>query len=344
MTEHSSIPTGASADGLKDNFADGLTGSVTVGLTDKIIAGYRLGYDEAVRLAREVPADELCRIAGELRLFFHEKHVDTCSIMNARSGRCPEDCKWCSQSKHHKAEIDVYPLVGVDEAVAMAMHNAEKGVGRFSLVTSGRAMTDAEIDKACGIFNEIGQRCGIRLCASMGLLTKPQLQRLYDSGVKRYHCNLETAPSYFPQLCTTHTTEDKIRTIRWAQEVGMEVCSGGIIGMGESLEQRIELAVTLRDIGVRSIPVNVLNPIKGTLLEGTEQLTDDEVLRSFAMFRIVCPDAHIRFAGGRLRVKHLERRLLHSGVSASIVGDMLTTSGSAIDGDKDMFTEEGFSV
>lgn len=124
----------------------------------------------------------------------------------------------------------------------------------------------------------------------------------------------------------------------------MEVCSGGIIGMGESLEQRIELAVTLRDLGVKSMPVNVLNPIKGTRLEDAPRLGDDELLRSFAIFRIVCPDAHIRFAGGRLLVKHLERRLLHSGVSASIVGDMLTTSGSAIDSDKAMFTEEGFSV
>lgn len=182
----------------------------------------------------------------------------------------------------------------------------------------------------------------MRLCASMGLLTKPQLQKLFECGVMRYHCNLETAPSYFPELCSTHTVADKIRTIHWAQEVGMEVCSGGIIGMGETLEQRIELAVTLRELGVKSIPVNVLNPIKGTLLENALPLADDDVLRSFAMFRIICPDAHIRFAGGRLLVKHLERRLLHSGVSASIVGDMLTTSGAAIDSDKEMFTEEGF--
>ncbi len=311
-------------------------------LAGEIIAGRRLGYEEAVRLANDASADELCRVAGELRLHFHGMDFDTCSIMNARSGRCPEDCKWCSQSKFHSADVDVYPLVGATEALEMARHNESKGVGRFSLVTSGRAMTDPEIEKACGIFSAIGRECGIKLCASMGLLTKPQLQKLFDCGVKRYHCNLETAPSYFPSLCTTHTTEDKIRTIRWAQEVGMDVCSGGIIGMGETLEQRVELAVALRDIGVRSIPVNVLNPIRGTRLEAAAPLKDDEVLRSFAMFRIVCPEAHIRFAGGRILVKHLERRLLHSGVSASIVGDMLTTSGSAIDGDKAMFSQEGF--
>ncbi len=311
-------------------------------LTAEIIAGRRLEYEEAVRLAHESTSDELCRMAGELRLHFHGRDFDTCSIMNARSGRCPEDCKWCSQSKFHKTNIKVYPLVGAAEAVAMAGHNAAKGVRRFSLVTSGRAMTDAEIEKVCEIFSAIRGECSMRLCASMGLLTKPQLQKLYECGVMRYHCNLETAPSYFPELCSTHTVADKIRTIHWAQEVGMEVCSGGIIGMGETLEQRIELAVTLRELGVKSIPVNVLNPIKGTLLENALPLADDDVLRSFAMFRIICPDAHIRFAGGRLLVKHLERRLLHSGVSASIVGDMLTTSGAAIDSDKEMFTEEGF--
>jgi biotin synthase len=235
-------------------------------------------------------------------------------------------------------------LVGREEAVAMARHNASKGVRRFSLVTSGRAMSDAGIEKACAIFDAIRKETDISLCASMGLLSKPQLARLREHGVGRYHCNLETAPSFFPSLCTTHTIEDKIRTIEWAQEAGMEVCSGGIIGMGENLEQRVELAVTLRELGVRSIPVNILNPIPGTRLASVEPLTDEELLRSFAMFRIVCPDAHIRFAGGRLQVEKLERQLLHSGVSASIMGDMLTTCGSSIDRDKAMFAREGFTV
>lgn len=313
-------------------------------LAREIIAGRRLGYDEVVELVHEATAEELCGLADALRIHFHGRDIDTCSIMNARSGRCPEDCKWCSQSKFHKTDIDVYPLVGVDEALEMARHNEAKGVRRFSLVTSGRTMTDAEIGKTCEIVSALGRECRMELCASLGLLSKPQLQRLFDCGVRRYHCNLETAPSYFPSLCSTHTTEDKIRTIGWAREVGMSICSGGIIGMGESLEQRIELAVTLRGIGVKSIPVNVLNPIRGTRLEASEPLTDDEVLRTYAMFRIVCPDAHIRFAGGRLLIKHLERRLLHSGVSASIVGDMLTTSGSAIDADRAMFAEEGFTA
>lgn len=314
-----------------------------IDLEQRIKSGHRLSRDEAVALAAATPTDDLCMLAGRLREHFHGNFVDTCSIINARSGRCPEDCKWCSQSRHHKTNIDIYPLIGSDEAVAMARNNAHKGVRRFSLVTSGRGMTDSDIDKACRIFRDVAHGVDISLCASMGLLSASQLRRLRDAGVSRYHCNLETAPSYFPHLCSTHTTGDKIETLRHARDAGMEICSGGIIGMGETPEQRIELAVALRELGVASIPVNVLNPIPGTPLEKMPPLSDDEILRSMAMFRIVVPDAHIRFAGGRNAIKHLERRLLHVGVSASIVGDMLTTSGSDIETDKRMFREEGFA-
>jgi biotin synthase len=283
--------------------------------------------------------------AGRLRLEHLGRDFDTCSIMNARSGRCSEDCKWCAQSAHHAAECEVYPLVSVHEAVAQARHNAAKGVRRFSLVTSGRTMSPAEVRQAAEIYKAVAAACPqLKLCASMGLLGREELQVLYDAGVRRYHCNLETAPSFFPALCTTHTTADKLRTLQAAREVGMDVCSGGIIGMGETREQRIELAETLRELGVKSIPVNVLSPIAGTPLEGLEPLPDDEVVHAVAMMRILNPDAHIRLAGGRERIKHLQRRLLHGGVSACIVGDMLTTAGSDIDTDRKMFTEEGFEL
>ena len=310
----------------------------------RIVNGESISYEEAVRMAREWQVEDLCELADRLRRRYNGNRIDTCSIMNARSGRCQEDCKWCSQSKLHTSDIEIYPLVGADEAVELATYNAGKGIGRFSLVTSGRTMSDGDIEKSSEIYRRIGEKSDIYLCASMGLLSREQLQKLYDAGVRRYHCNLETAPSYFSSLCSTHTTQDKIDTINAAREVGMEVCSGGIIGMGETMEHRVELAVTLRDMGIKSIPLNVLNPIPGTKLEGTPALSDDELLRSAAIFRIVNPEAHIRFAGGRTLFKHLERRLLHSGVSASILGDMLTTEGSEIDRDKKMFAEEGFTV
>ena len=162
--------------------------------------------------------------------------------------------------------------------------------------------------------------------------------------MRRYHCNLETAPSFFPSLCSTHTTEQKLRTIAWAREAGLEICCGGIIGMGETEEQRVEFALAVRDTGAVSIPVNVLNPIPGTPLENLPPLTDSEVLRTMAMMRIVHPEADIRLAGGRNRIKHLEARLFACGVSASIVGDLLTTAGSDIDTDRRVLKNMGFEL
>ena len=310
-------------------------------LEKEIINGRRLSYGEAAELARTTTDEELGALADALRQHFHGSEVDLCSIMNARSGRCPQDCKWCAQSAHYPTTVEVYPLVGAREAVRMARHNAEKGVRRFSLVTSGRTMTDDEVQAACGIYREIGRTVpNLSLCASMGLLGSAQLRALHDAGVGRYHCNLETAPSFFPSLCTTHTVTDKIETLRRAQEAGMDVCSGGIIGVGETEEHRIELAVTLRGLNVASIPLNVLVPIAGTPLATAAPLSDSEIARCVALFCIIAPQARIRLAGGRTMIgRTLESRLLHSGISALITGEMLTTSGSDIDSDIAM-TEE----
>ncbi len=315
-----------------------------VTLEEKIAAGYQLGYDEAVELMHTTPAEEFYELAHRLRTRYQGKKFETCSIMNARSGRCSENCKWCAQSKFHKTNIEVYPLVSEEAALKEALHNASKGVERFSLVTSGRTLSAADTDCICSIYRHIKQYTPIHLCASLGLLTKEQLVRLRESGVERYHCNMETAPSYFVKLCTTHTPEEKMQTITWAKEAGLSICSGGIIGMGESAEQRIELAVTLQKIGVDSIPVNVLNPIPGTPLADVKPLEDAEVLVAMAMMRIINPTANIRLAGGRNMIKHIEEKALYCGVSASIVGDLLTTAGSDIDTDKAMFRRCGFEL
>lgn len=313
-------------------------------LMEEIVAGRRLSYEEALELLEGSCSDGLLWLGNKLRETFKGNKFDTCSILNARSGRCSEDCKWCSQSAHHRSEVDIYPLVSKEQALKAAKHNAERGIRRFSLVTSGRTMNSSAIERSAEMYRAIGDEYNIELCASMGLLNREQLQSLYDSGVRRYHCNLETAPSFFPNLCSTHTIEEKIATIKHAQEMGMEVCSGGILGMGESMEHRVELAITLRELGIRSIPLNLLNPIEGTKLENQPLLEDDEVLRSVAIFRILNPDADIRLAGGRILYKHLERSLLRGGVSASIMGDMLTTSGAKIDEDRELFLSEGFEL
>ena len=314
------------------------------GLEKKIEEGYRPDYDEALSLMRSLSLEDLCALAHALRLRYQGKRVDMCSIMNARSGKCGEDCKWCSQSRFHHTDIEVYPLVDAEAALREAVHNASKGVSRFSLVTSGRTLSPADTERICAIYRRIGSECPIKLCASLGLLNREQLFQLKESGVTRYHCNLETAPSYFPQLCTTHTIEEKLQTIEWAREVGLEICSGGIIGMGESEEQRVEFALAIRQTGAVSIPVNILNPIPGTRLAGMPPLKDEEVIRAVVMIRILNPEASVRLAGGRSRIKAVEPELFRCGISGSIVGDLLTTTGSDIDTDKAMFLRLGFEL
>lgn len=308
----------------------------------KIESGADFSFEEALEFCRDTPLGRLCEAADALRKKYFQNKIETCSIVNARSGRCPENCKWCAQSAHYKTSAEVYPLMRPDEILKKACEADRLGIRRFSFVTSGRALTDADVDSVCECCALILKSTSLKLCASLGLLNKGQLAKLKAAGIGRYHCNLETAPSFFPKLCSTHTPEDKIATLRAAREAGMELCSGGIIGMGESFEQRVELAFALRRVGADSIPVNILNPIKGTPLEGEPALSEGDILRAFATFRIVNPKAQIRFAGGRTNILDFQRKALKSGVSAAIVGDMLTTVGAKVSEDFKMFSEMGY--
>ena len=315
-------------------------------LKNKVLEGASITEDEAMSLVdlTDQEYDELLEAATEITARFGSKDFDSCSIINARSGRCPEDCKWCAQSAHHTTDISVYPLVDRETCMNLADYNHRKGIGRFSLVTSGRTVSGKALDTICDYYRELSSREGMGLCASMGLLDAEALRRLREAGVKRYHCNLESAPSYFPTLCSTHTIEDKIRTIEAAREAGMEVCSGGIIGMGESMAQRVEFALTLRRISPVSIPINILCPIPGTPLENAAPLTEREVLQTVALFRLIHPRAVLRFAGGRgLLSTETQRKALRIGINGSIMGDLLTTIGAQIDEDIDMIRECGYN-
>ena len=284
-------------------------------------------FAEAERLTREVAP----------------RRFDMCSIVNGKSGKCSENCKWCAQSAHHTTNCEVYGIIAPEECLRHATANEAQGIRRFSIVNSGRAATDAEIDTLIERFLQLKATTSLELCASLGLLKAPALKRLYDAGVRRYHCNLETSPKYFPQLCTTHTIEDKIETLKAAKAVGMEICSGGIIGMGETEADRIDLAFTLRELDVSSIPINILSPIPGTPLEHTPLLSDHEILRTIALFRLIHPTAYLRFAGGRARLSAATlEAALRIGINAAIEGDLLTTLGNTVAQDKAFILRAGY--
>lgn len=299
----------------------------------------------ALKFAQEKSTQELLGLAEKLTDVLRHEGFDTCSIINAKSGRCPEDCRWCAQSAHWRTSIKEYRLLDKETIVEAAMSSHDKGIGRFSFVTSGRKLNAKEIETLCETAESIHRHCNISLCVSGGLLDREQLQRLNNSGIQRYHCNLEAAPSYFTELCTTHSQEQKIETLQNALSVGMDICSGGIIGMGETEAQRIELAFVLKDLGVKSVPVNVLNPIDGTPLGNCPKISEEEILRTIALFRLIMPEARLRFAGGVARLsKENLRKAYKVGINAAIMGDMLTTAGTDISTNFGIIRSAGYEI
>lgn len=312
-------------------------------LRDRVLNGEPLSKNQALQL-REAELEPLCDAADEIRRHFCGGGFDLCSIVNGKSGRCPEDCKYCAQSARYNAGAEEYPLLDCGELAERAASDHRRGVLRFSVVTSGRTLTAAETDAVCRGYRAIGERCGVSRCASHGLLSYGQLAALREAGVTRYHCNLETSRRYFPQICTTHTYDDKLKVLENAARAGLTVCSGGIIGMGETMEDRIDLALELRRLGVRSVPVNILSPIPGTPFAALPPLPEAEIRRTVALFRFLLPDAVLRLAGGRGQLPDKGASLFRGGANAAITGDMLTTAGYSVETDLALVKQLGFEV
>lgn len=317
---------------------------MVLNLADEIIKGRRLGRKDDLSIFIRADLEELCRGADRIREELCGSRVELCSIINGRSGRCSEDCKFCAQSAYHQTNISEYGFLDKETILKDCEMHDKKGVHRYSIVTAGRTLEGEDLKKACEIYREMEQRFSIKLCASHGLLTKEAFMLLKESGVEMYHENIETSRRYFREICSTHSFDDKIRGIIFAHEVGLKVCSGGIIGMGESFEDRMDMALTLGEFQVESIPVNVLTPLKGTPFENLPILSESEILRTLAMFRYLNPTASIRLASGRIFMKNSGAKAFHSGINATITGDMLTTSGNNIDEDKIMLKELGFEI
>ncbi len=312
-------------------------------LKQEVLAGYQINKEEALWLSGQ-PLEELCPAADEIRQKFCGNQFDLCTIINGKSGKCTEDCKYCAQSSYYQTDVESYPLLGTDELLKQAEYNSQRGVPRYSIVTSGKKLSSREVGQVCESIKKIKESVDISVCVSFGLLGEADFRKVKEAGAVRVHNNLEASEGYFPSVCTTHTQQDKINSLKAARNAGLSVCSGGIMGLGERMEDRISLAMALRELEVGSVPLNMLNPIPGTPYEYNERLTEDDMCRIVAVFRFILPKAFIRLAGGRGLMEEKGRKCFQSGANAAITGDMLTTAGITIQQDLQMLEELGYQV
>lgn len=271
--------------------------------------------------------DELLKMSSQ----YMSNNVEFCSLVNARSGKCSQNCKYCAQSSHYRTDIEDYPLIDKKEVVKAALEAKDNGVIRFAVVTSGKSPDEENFDKILEFIDELNKQEGIRSCASIGILTEEQAKKLAEHGLKRVHHNINTSESYYSDICTTHTWQDRLNTCKLVKKYGMELCCGVILGMGESIEQRIEMALELKEIAPDSIPINILMPIPKTPFENYHNKIDEEnILRTLAIFKITNPQAILRFCGGRMRLSDENQELaLKTCVEGILTGNYLTTTGKS---------------
>ena len=312
-------------------------------MAEKVLAGGILGAEESLKISGVTGSDRylLFAEAARIRDHFVGSSVFLCSIINAKSGRCAENCAFCAQSAHHHTGVPVYQLVDEDEMVRCAALAEQNGAGCYGIVTSGTGInTGDELDRICRTVTRIKAETGISPSCSLGIMDRETALRLKNAGMETYHHNIETARSFFPQICTTHDYEEDVETIRAAKAAGLRVCCGGIFGLGESFAQRIEMAQTLRELDVDSIPLNFLNPVPGTRLEHADYLTPLECLTIIAVYRFLLPDKRLSVCGGREKnLRELQSWMFLAGANGTMTGNYLTTPGRPPELDKQLLKD-----
>lgn len=291
--------------------------------------------------------EKLVSIAEKVTKENFKNEVEVCSIISAKTGKCGENCKYCSQSVHNHAEIHCHPLLDVEEVRQAALKAKENGASRFCIVTSGRSESGDDFKKILEMIKAVASIEGIHCCASLGLLNEEQIKQIKEAGVERFNHNINTSKNYHKNICTTHDYEDRINTVKMITKNGIEACSGVILGMGETREDRIDMALALKELNPKTVPINVLNPIKGTPLEGFEdKITEEEVIRTICIFRIVLPETILRYAGGRKTrlSKEMQELGLRAGINGILAGDYLTTAGVASKEDEEMLNKFGLEM
>lgn len=288
------------------------------------------------------PLDELIEISRKITEENFSNEVEACSIISAKTGACPENCKYCAQSMHNHADTQCHPLLDVETVKKAALSARENGASRFCIVTSGRAPKGEEFEKILEMIRQVASIDGLHCCASLGLLSEEQIERIKEAGVERFNHNINTSKNYHKEICTTHNFEDRINTVKMITKHGIEACCGVIIGMGETREDRVDMALSLRELNPKTVPINFLNPIKGTPLEGyKDKIDEEEILKTICIFRMILPKALLRYAGGRTTrlSEENQKRGIIAGINSVLVGNYLTTAGSKSSEDKEMLKE-----
>lgn len=314
---------------------------------ERILSGGKILRSEAETLLT-LPDEYLTHLtaaADRIRIRFKGNRFDGCSLINARSGKCSEDCSFCAQSAHHQGECETYGLRSEEEILAAARAARQFGAARFCTVTSGGALSSKDFDALVASLKRVRAEVDIALDASLGFLDEERTTRLVEAGVTRYNHNLETSREHYPRICSTHSFDQRVDTVRRVKGWGLSACCGGIIGLGETPSQRLDLAFTLAELGVDCVPVNILNPRPGTPLQDAVPPEPLEILKTLALFRLILPAATVKIAGGRERnLGDFQAMALRSGANSMIIGGYLTTSGRAVEDDLRMIQQAGFEV